>query len=775
MSDLANCTGLAIIGIEISGPDFIDIESYGYQVYRGLNIPVDNNLRETYAADPLQMITKICLQARVRVENVGLVSFQADLVEKVKLSGLKTNDAATQGCDIASAFINTTHWLDSGAVDAVLLLDENLESRSISALLVSHLKYAVDNGKPVLAVISGVAESAVSDNAKSAGTLVLNALKSANETPVSIGLVLTSAPLEIASEINSPEDLITAFPAKNGLGCALADGDAGLLSLVKAVWCLHQRVIPGKNDWQAPSNPEIWINSAFYIPTESRTWFTSTEQPVRFALTIHSTNGKNGSALILREGPSEGLRKNHALRQEAFFIFPVFGNSVDTLLHNLEKFKLELDSQTDLRGYSVRKIDLWQKDVAPDDLIVCILGRSLEELNKEIDFAIRGIPGAIEKGIEWRTPMGSYITPSPLGESGSVSFVYPGAFNSYPGVARDLIFLFPSLYDRLTTISKNLSNLLNEKILYPRSISALSASDLEQAEKNLSADPLAMLISGTSLAAVYTFLLRETFDIHPATSFGYSLGEISMMFATGVWTQADEMSASLRTSPLFRTRLAGPQNAIRENWNLPVKNVSDEDESIWANYVLMALPDTVQMAIKDESRVYITHINTPRQVVIAGDPAACRRVIETLKCNSIQAPFNYALHCLPMQSEFEDLQTLLTWPVSNQPGMTLNSAATYQPMPIEQQAIASQIAHGLCNQLDFPRLVNQAYADGARIFIELGAGSNCSRWVDDSLKDKPHASFSINRKGVDDHTAVLQLIAKLISHHVKVNLSAILD
>ena len=76
--------------------------------------------------------------------------------------------------------------------------------------------------------------------------------------------------------------------------------------------------------------------------------------------------------------------------------------------------------------------------------------------------------------------------------------------------------------------------------------------------------------------------------------------------------------------------------------------------------------------------------------------------------------------------------------------------------------------------LDFPRLVNQAYSDGARIFIELGAGSNCSRWVDESLKDKPHASFSINRKGLDDHSAVLQLLSKLISHHVQVNLSAIL-
>ena len=189
----------------------------------------------------------------------------------------------------------------------------------------------------------------------------------------------------------------------------------------------------------------------------------------------------------------------------------------------------------------------------------------------------------------------------------------------------------------------------------------------------------------------------------------------------------------------------------------------------------MADPETVNAVLENENRVFITHINTPRQVVIAGDPKACRNVIEKLKCNSLQAPFNYALHCKAMQSEYSDLRSLLSWPIANQPDMTLYSAANYQPMPIEQDAVAHQIAHGLCHQLDFPRLVNQAYSDGARIFIELGAGSNCSRWVDESLKEKPHAAFSINRKGLDDHSAVLQLLSKLISHHVQMDLSALLS
>lgn len=777
MSDLSNCIDMSIIGMEIIGSSFNDLESYGFQLFHGLEKKDSSGYQQLTDDDLKKLITKTIQQARMNIGTVGFITLQSEIKERINKSGIgiTIKDVSDLKRDIASAWIAASEWLESEVVDAVLLLEENRGIQSISSVLVSSAKYAANNAKQVLAVVSGAAKCEVTEKDKSIKALIQSALESGNLSSDLVGLFLTSASLEMAPELNSPKDLIATFPSNSGLSCALTGGNGGLISIIKVVWCLHQRIIPGTRDWTAPTNPLSWLNSMFYIPIESRTWFTSANQPIRFAITINAVQQGQTSAFIFREGLSEDGRKNTGLKQEPYFLFPVSGDSPHALLQNLAKFQKELASTPDLGNFSNEHLKLYQSGMHSEDLVVCILGHTRDEINHEIEFAIKGLPAAIEKKTEWRTPMGSYLTPKPLGKSGSVSFVYPGAFNSYPGVGRDLFYLFPTLYDRLAGISTNLSDLINEKMLYPRSISALSITDLEEAEKGLAADPLAMLISGSSLAALFTFLLRDTFDIHPASAFGYSLGEISMMFASGIWNQADETSAALRNSPLFRTRLAGPQNAVRESWKLPAKNQSDANEIIWANYVLMAAPKAVNEVLKNESRVFITHINTPRQVVIAGDPAACRSVIETLKCNSLQAPFNYALHCEAMQSEFNDLQTLLSWPVANQPGMTLYSAATYQAMPIEQKAIARQIAYGLCHQLDFPRLVNQAFADGARIFIELGAGSNCSRWVDDSLKDRPHAAFSINRKGLDDHAAVLQLLAKLISHHVPVNLSAILS
>jgi acyl transferase domain-containing protein len=98
------------------------------------------------------------------------------------------------------------------------------------------------------------------------------------------------------------------------------------------------------------------------------------------------------------------------------------------------------------------------------------------------------------------------------------------------------------------------------------------------------------------------------------------------------------------------------------------------------------------------------------------------------------------------------------------------SAAEYQPLRMESEPIAESFAKMLTSPVDFPRLVEQAYRGGSRVFIELGAGSNCAKWISAVLKDKPHLSVSINQVNVSDHQSILRMLARLISHHIPLNL-----
>jgi len=184
-------------------------------------------------------------------------------------------------------------------------------------------------------------------------------------------------------------------------------------------------------------------------------------------------------------------------------------------------------------------------------------------------------------------------------------------------------------------------------------------------------------------------------------------------------------------------------------------------------------PEKVSEALRAEPHVYLTHINTPRQVVIGGEKEACQRVAQALGCMHLEAPYRHAIHCEPIVSEFAAFQRLHDWPVESEPDIPVYSAAHYAPLVYDSKPIAESFAQMLTHTIDFPRLVELAYAEGARIFIELGAGSNCTKWIEAILKGRPFAAMTINQNGVDDHSALLRLLARLISQQLKTDLQAL--
>lgn len=738
---------LVVTGVGIAGATFSGMDQFGYEIYRGKKY--SGNSRLLTLPDSL----KSALEQAANMGDLHLFSvavMNSQLLELVKSAYSTINVIDLSSHTLYSAFLQITKTLGAGETEIILAIDLADDSDAVSALTLTLPSSAEKSGSTTVALIS---LSSVL-NRKKTEVLTVNG--------------------KLPEFIQNPAvDALAQLKVENGQPkCALTDSSTGLFSVLKLLTCMKNRMIPAVSGWNGIDPSGHWSASGFYVPVNSRSWFTPVDQPDRFGSVVSFSDEGDLAYINLHMVDKNQSEPIILPSMEDMCLFPFGGNSHDEIIQQLAVFKNTNFTQTNLHQAARFQFRRWLKN-NPHKYSACILGSTPEELLREIEYALTGIPDAAGKASDWRTPAGSTFSPEPLGNTGSIAFVYPGAFNSYIGVGQDLFRLFPPLYQRLTDISSHIGDLLNEHQLYPRRFAPILPEDQELLEKQLVADPLAMLISGTCLAAVYTFLLRETFDIHPASSLGYSLGEISMMFASGVWTKADETALALRQSPLFHNRLAGTQDAVREYWGKTGTPPESADGRLWANFILMASYEKVAEAIKNYPHVYVTHINTPRQVVIGGAPDECRQLIATLKCSSLEAPFNYALHCAAMESEFEALRELHTWPVQNQPGMTLYSAATDSPMPIGQESIARQIAYGLCHQLDFPKLVDTAYKGGARIFIELGAGSNCTRWVDESLAGKPHTAFSINRKGVDDHSAILQMLARLITHGAPVNLSPI--
>ncbi|NJL80470.1 MAG: hypothetical protein HC917_19610 [Richelia sp. SM2_1_7] len=350
--------------------------------------------------------------------------------------------------------------------------------------------------------------------------------------------------------------------------------------------------------------------------------------------------------------------------------------------------------------------------------------------------------------------------------------IYPGAYSSYIGIARNLFRLFPKIWD--SPVIENLYNRVAniEKLLYPRSLTALTKRQLEVVEQQLMDNPLSMLESEVGFAALMSAILKDYFRVQPQSCFGYSLGEVSMAIAQGIWTGFNQTSNSLNSSELFTNRLSGNKNAVREYWGLTNEEIKGE---FWSNYVLMADVSQVKEHLKKESRVYLTQINTDKEIVIAGETAACQRVIKAIGCNAIPAPFNHVIHCEAMASEYDELVKLHTLSIHNRPEIDFYSASNYGQLNLDSEVMSHSIAKVLCQQFDFPQLINRVYDAGAKIFVEVGAGNACSRWISENLKEREHTTIFLNRRGVAEHTTLVRGLAQLFSHRVSVSLSALYE
>ncbi|MEA5575869.1 type I polyketide synthase [Anabaena sp. UHCC 0451] len=573
------------------------------------------------------------------------------------------------------------------------------------------------------------------------------------------------------------QGLITAYSTeKSNLSCALGSikaniGDthtvSGIISLIKTALCLYHRYIPAVPQWTGVKTPEIWRDSPFYIATESKPWFLEPGANKRIAA-INSME-ENGIYvhLILSEEPTQIERSSKYLEQMPYYLFAISAQNQSSLLNQIIRLQETLHNYPSLSQLANQTFKEFQQNQNVN-YTIAILARNQRELIQEIDRAIQGVNIAFDTGKDWHTPVGSYFTAKPQGKKGKVAFVYPGSFTSYIGLCRHLFRLFPKIYDDpiISSVYERVANI--DKLIYPRSINKFTKKQLEFIEQQLIDDPVAMLESEVGFAGLMTSILNNYFQIKSQCAFGYSLGETSMMLAQGVWTSFKNTSDYLNSSPLFKTQLSGPKNAVRQAWGLPLDG---DNQEFWSNYIVMSPVAQVREAIKHENRVYIPLINTPEEVVIAGEKQACQRVIQKLNCDAFPTSINHVIHCQPMKSEYNELRKINTVPIKTIPESTFYSAANYETIKIDSQTVGENIAKSLCQELDFPRLINRVYNDNIRIFIEVGIGSNCSRWISSTLQEKEHIAVSINRRGVDDHTSIIRALAKLVSHQVELDLA----
>lgn len=622
------------------------------------------------------------------------------------------------------------------------------------------------------------------------------------------------SPSTVSAKKTDKETRTTAAANINSMIC----GDSGfsqLLALVRSVLCLNQNYIPSVGQWQLPIESQpLWQQSAFYVAQSSRPWFydkqhlntkryaaysclsnVSGVSPLRSYRYILISDSEQTKANLSPKSATDNKLNlsNGFLAHSEYKLFVFAGTQCEHLLNQLAQCRQLLSTEKTSPCQLLAKIsqDLYQHLQVEEStqhtplFRVTLLASSIDELDKEIALAIAGVTAAFDtevKSNEWKTPRGSYFSAMPATHSNSdetspgITFLYPGIGATYIGLGQALFQLFPQVLPAMNQITPHLSHSLKDLWLNPRSVEALSFEQLQDLDKSLRASLPDIAEAGVAYACLFTQIFQRVFKLNADFAAGYSMGEVSMFAALGCWQDPSAMSERLAHSDTFNHQICGELLALNRAWGLSEQEIaatSDDSFKKWQTYTIKAKLADIEPLLVDEPKVYCTIVNTANNLVIAGEPQACQRIFEKLKVRAMPLYMANAIHSPPAHSEYQAMIELYSLAVAQKSSTKIYSSSCYLPVPQLSKAIAVSIAKCLCDRVDFPRLVDALYQDGARIFLELGPGRSLSSWVEKILADKTHTAVSINAKGSADELTILKALAKLISHGAQPDLSVL--
>lgn len=544
-----------------------------------------------------------------------------------------------------------------------------------------------------------------------------------------------------------------------------------LLGLLNSVFVLQQRYRAAIKEWTRPLHEKLqaWSESPFYLFNQATPAFPNADGSPRYV--AYSCLSENHYAhIILQENDNQLVHHNGFNACSDLSLFVLAENNQAGLLRELQSLSADLQcsnfkqlAKQCFNGFAERQDKTFK---------MVLLAESPEQLDKEIRLALTGINNAFANNSDWKTPKGSYFSAIPLVTKNNIAFLYPGIGATYVGLGRDLFHLFPEIYPDIVALADNIGASLKEQLIYPRSLTCLGFSELKQLDLDLRRSLANIAECGVGFACVFSKIFEQVFNIKADLSAGYSMGEISMYAGLGCWQAPGLMSARLASSNTFNHRLSGELRALREMWNLP--DVADGTfEQIWETYSIKSTFDEVTKAIQKGERVYVTLINTPDSLTIGGYPQDCLQVIERLGLRVMPLNMSNAIHSEPAYAEYQAMLDLYSMEVSQRISTKMYSSSCYLPIPQHPKAIAVSIAKCLCEPVDFPRLINTLSKQGASVFIEMGAGSSLSSWINKILKtNAKHITVPINAKGSDDQNSYARAAAKLVSVGVDINLSS---
>jgi len=561
----------------------------------------------------------------------------------------------------------------------------------------------------------------------------------------------------------------TLTPTTGYLGAAM-----GLASLAKAALSLHHKQLPVTKQFTHPAFLEKVGETQLHFPKDTQFWLRDREDGPRRAGVHCETGDGNWMHLVLEEAQapedSQGELFPVAIDEHALFV--VDSDSVVGLqeqLQVLQDFVQHFEhSQDESVAMQLQLLSYeWFTAFPPNashKYGFSILSHSVEGLPEQLTFALDWLKQHPDTRLDGQK--GIFFTPEPLGAEGSLAFVYPGSGSHYAGMGRGIGVRWPEIWQAMDKETQRLRTQWVPDCYMPWA-QDWRAGWQERSAQHIASHAHHMIFGQVVHGGMMTRLLKH-FKIQPDAVIGYSLGESAALFAMDAWPERGEMLERMLASQLFQTQLAGPCTAAKDLWELP------EGEPIdWATALINRSATLVQEKVENFGTARLLIVNTPDECVIGGRKQDVRALVQALGCDAIMLEGIVTVHCEAVESVKEDYYNLHLFPVSPPEGIVFYSAYHGKSYPLTSESAADSVLQQALHGFDYNKVIQQAYKDGVRLFVELGPQASCTRMIDKILSGQPHTARSACIKSEEDVFTVYRLLGTLVSERVELDLSAL--
>ena len=340
-----------------------------------------------------------------------------------------------------------------------------------------------------------------------------------------------------------------------------------------------------------------------------------------------------------------------------------------------------------------------------------------------------------------------------LGEGkGKLAFVYPGVMSFYPDMMRDLAVEYPvcrEAFDELDEALGDDPEFTPSSFIFPPAAYYRHDADIYKS------GAYAQALVSTYAGCVALTRLLEYSGLTPDGVVGFAGGDLAAMVRSG--------AAGAKLARPDRVRI------IRDIYRIVHKAVNHGGlpEVAMITVILRREGETDELVKGFPADKFMLAVDfSPRQKTyavakdfeaeaLAAFASAGVRVMPL----SLDRPFNTPLceSLVPAVRKFTD-----TW-MRDDPAFAVYSCALADRLPSRLRAARKETAARWARPVRFAETVRKMYADGYRVFLEVGPRGLMTAAVSDTLKGEEHAAIALNsihrRSVLQMQHAVGQLVA----------------